>query len=534
MIVKGIDRLPQIKPFTSDKKIFNSAHDNKLLFIQLVLNDATLIHNSKLLKEIDGNSSENYAKTYFDKITGLTEYPNLHLIFFQFWEFLSTEDITHIKKTIFINNTENQQDIIYSINEFNYTKNKVNPEILFVTDNFLPNLEQINISNDSVLKVDLYVLNYCNSSEFSQLNFVSNLENVIKRLKINGDLILKFNIEIKNIIIFFPLLLYFFDSIKIKISDLYEPYPYDIFVYCTKLKITNFDFTDIQYHLVNDNVCKLFDYNNKSLTNYFKNVKTKSNLYIKKVEDTAKLIRILPENKISTFVAGCIKSQIINGRKWCDKFSIQLNRYYSIFENDPVLISVSEIIARRFPPNDYIDKSKLQMTDIGIYSYTPYYDTEKMIEYCKPVFDRLDNLIITESNGGIGGDTLTFAKYFKKINCFENRPLHCDIIRNNLSVYGYNNVTVYCWDYTDAMHEVEQDILYMDPPWGGPAYRLASKMSLYINKLSIEEIILKIKARFYILKAPMNFDIEKLMKTVNPTYLKVLDLKKYQVFFLKK
>lgn len=532
MNIKGFINLPNLKPFISKKKDINNVVDNRLLFVQLLLNEATLIHNSKLLKEIDV-SKDNFVNVYVDKITGLTECPDLNLIFFQFWEFLSKKNLLFIDKTIYVKDISSARDVIYSLNEYNYTKNKLNPQLSFITPSFIPGLEKIQISSELNNKYDFHVSVYPNNIIIDQLTFIEDFEFAINNLNLNGDLLIYQNIN-SNILLFLPLLLYFFETVSLYNSELYEPYPYDVFIHCNKLKMREYDFVSLKEILKNNYVSRLYDYNNRNVINYVNNLCEKRKLYIKKIEDTYKLINILPKDKITKFAMVCIKSQISNGMKWCDKYNISLNRYYTIFENDPVLVNVTDIFAKKFPPNDFIDKSKLQMTDIGIYSYTPYYDTEKMIDYVKTAFDKLENLIITESNGGVGGDTVTFAKYFKKVNCFENRPLHCDIIRNNVSVYGFNNVTVYCWDYTDAMNEVEQDILYMDPPWGGPAYRLASKMSLYINNYSVEEIILKINAKLYILKAPLNFDIEKLLKEVNPTYIKVLDLKKYQVFFLKK
>ena len=74
----------------------------------------------------------------------------------------------------------------------------------------------------------------------------------------------------------------------------------------------------------------------------------------------------------------------------------------------------------------------------------------------------------------------------------------------------YNN------DYWELVDELQQDIVFMDPPWGGPGYRYFRKLSLFLgeNKLSDVSLRLAGKTKWLALKVPVNFDTELFQKDV--------------------
>jgi 16S rRNA G966 N2-methylase RsmD len=161
--------------------------------------------------------------------------------------------------------------------------------------------------------------------------------------------------------------------------------------------------------------------------------------------------------------------------------------------------------------NNIVDKSLLQMTNVGLYSITKKYDTTQIINIMKKYIPhKLDNLTITESSGGVGGDTISFAKYFNKVNTVEIIPLHCSVIKNNIGVYNIDNVNVICDNYLSVYDKITQDVVYIDPPWGGPQYKFKKNISLYFNNVNILSLIDKIDAKYIFLKVPKNFDVSKL------------------------
>jgi hypothetical protein len=185
-------------------------------------------------------------------------------------------------------------------------------------------------------------------------------------------------------------------------------------------------------------------------------------------------------------------------------------------EKEPILIDNIEKINKYYPDEENIDKTKLKMTDVGLYSITPYYEAEETVNNIKKLLPEniksLDKLILTETNGGVGGDSIIFTKYFKKVNIIELSKMHCDVLKNNLSVYKRKNYKLYCKDSGIICPKLKQDIVYMDPPWGGPEYKTKNLLKLYMGKYSIEELLLNMKFIMAIIKVPFNFDFDSFEK----------------------
>ena len=224
--------------------------------------------------------------------------------------------------------------------------------------------------------------------------------------------------------------------------------------------------------------------------------------------------------------------QISFAEKWCRKFNVQIHPFYSMKEKEPVLSDKSINFAKIFPPAEGVDRNKLMMTDIGLYSITPYAEADSMVDLiAKHVAKPLDKLIITESNGGLGGNTIAFAKKFFQVNTAEYSNLHCDILRNNIGIYGFDNVQIYCTSYLYVFENIQQDILFMDPAWSGPGYKYVSKLYLYIGEYMIEDIInwIRSKVRVVVIKAPFNYDIDYFKKKVQHKKLVIHKIRNYQL-----
>lgn len=126
---------------------------------------------------------------------------------------------------------------------------------------------------------------------------------------------------------------------------------------------------------------------------------------------------------------------------------------------------------------------------------------------------KMSNLVITDITAGVGGNTLTFAKYFKFVNAIEINTLRYNYLENNVRVYDYNNVKCYNMDLIDAVVKndtIVQDLIFFDPPWGGSKYKLSENLRISIDKYTIEKICHKLLKKKHnkmiILKLPTNYD----------------------------
>ena len=57
-----------------------------------------------------------------------------------------------------------------------------------------------------------------------------------------------------------------------------------------------------------------------------------------------------------------------------------------------------------------------------------------------------------------------------------------------------------------------QDVVFIDPPWGGPDYKIKDECTLLLDNVNVLDIINNLYhfTRFVALKAPNNFDTKKI------------------------
>ena len=124
-----------------------------------------------------------------------------------------------------------------------------------------------------------------------------------------------------------------------------------------------------------------------------------------------------------------------------------------------------------------------------------------ILKYCS------SNSIITDATAGIGGNSIYFCKTFKFVNCIENNYDTFNILKSNLN--DYKNNILYTCSFMYIIQLLKQDIIFIDPPWGGNDYKLKKKMNLFIDNVDIIDIINKLyhNTRFICLKVPNNFNI---------------------------
>jgi hypothetical protein len=179
-----------------------------------------------------------------------------------------------------------------------------------------------------------------------------------------------------------------------------------------------------------------------------------------------------------------------------------------------------------FGPQKNIDLSKLQFTNISLYSVTPYKEAQVITRYILKNIKK-QKVSITDATANIGGNTISFASSFNSVNAVEIDPLTCQVLTNNINVFGLKNVKVYCADYLSIMNKLSQDVIFFDPPWGGVGYKESKSLDLYLgvtpkpdilsgntslsgprNIIDIcQEIITKRLCKIITLKIPTNYNM---------------------------
>lgn len=228
-------------------------------------------------------------------------------------------------------------------------------------------------------------------------------------------------------------------------------------------------------------------------------------------------------------------------------------------KNKNTQINICEpVLITNFNPKYYfhekdIEKAKckkklLQMTDIGKYSITKPIHTlwikKNIIAYFKQKKINTHYLSIIDCNAGIGGDSISFSKYFKHVLAIEKNKLHYDVLINNCNAIEIKNIEFVNNNFMDIIDKSNiykyYTILFMDPPWGGPNYKKHDTVDLDIEldtkSKPLDEVINQLYKyyRYIILKSPVNlkFD-EKKFKYKNITMIKEENNKILLIIFEK-
>lgn len=178
------------------------------------------------------------------------------------------------------------------------------------------------------------------------------------------------------------------------------------------------------------------------------------------------------------------------------------------------------------------------MDDVSKYSITLPDKADIISEIIKKNYqlifpnDNLDELTITDAMACVGGNTLSFSTSFKNVNANEINTTRFQYLVHNMKQYEKTNILFYNDNYLNLIQKLKQNIVFIDPPWGGPIYKSQYKMDIMIQKdvipeakedtsiplkeLKLDEIIddifLNPDTKMIIYKLPINHNIENFKK----------------------
>jgi 16S rRNA G966 N2-methylase RsmD len=154
---------------------------------------------------------------------------------------------------------------------------------------------------------------------------------------------------------------------------------------------------------------------------------------------------------------------------------------------------------------------------------------------------------IIDYTAGVGGNVLSFSKFFNKVYAVEINKNRYEYLKNNVDVYECKNVL--CVNDSSInfnenfLVEINPNVIFIDPPWGGNNYRETQSLKLNLGGVGIENLVIDIFSRLYqytikndimtteinnkkiyrqnifhnkfvIIKLPKNYDIEYFYETI--------------------
>lgn len=194
--------------------------------------------------------------------------------------------------------------------------------------------------------------------------------------------------------------------------------------------------------------------------------------------------------------------------------NIESSEYKDIFE-----ISDDKKIRkdRLFPTKPGVDLNKLKLTNIAKYSIcTPQY-AEIISKIIASYFINYPTITVTDATAAVGGNTISFAQFFFHINSIEINKTHFDMLVHNLDVYGLKDkVTFYHNDFKNVVLKINQDVVFFDPPWGGPLYIFKEYSDLDPEVMASFCKNLCRVSKLILFRAPLNFNFYRFYDLVKP------------------
>jgi 16S rRNA G966 N2-methylase RsmD len=167
---------------------------------------------------------------------------------------------------------------------------------------------------------------------------------------------------------------------------------------------------------------------------------------------------------------------------------------------------------------------KILLDDVSKYSITLPDKAQTISEVTKKNYqlvfpdDDLSNITITDAMACVGGNTLSFSNFFNKVIANEINTTRYQYLIHNMKEYNRENIVFYNDNYLNLMNKLEQNIVFIDPPWGGPIYKSQYKMEIVLQdeaekETNIHEMVNILfennsGTKMIIFKLPINHNIE--------------------------
>ena len=183
-------------------------------------------------------------------------------------------------------------------------------------------------------------------------------------------------------------------------------------------------------------------------------------------------------------------------------------------------------------------RTLLKLDEEAAYSVTDQVTADRMTQDLVRVLGPgvAKSATLCDATACIGGNAMSFARAFKHVVAIESDSTRFAYLQHNLQVMGFHNV--HCV-HGDSVKEVSwnhamvptvgskglkgsrvalkgrsnaplYDVIFIDPPWGGPDYKTQSLVSLELSNVPLADLCKEWApfSRYIAIKTPTNFDKE--------------------------
>lgn len=210
---------------------------------------------------------------------------------------------------------------------------------------------------------------------------------------------------------------------------------------------------------------------------------------------------------------------LINGRSRLTESLSDVGESSTVFQEKVVsdFEEPFEIVLRNpydagkyFPDSD---KNLYRFSNVSLFSSANPSQARYTMEIILSYFteDELSKMSVLDLSSCIGGNTWIFAKYFQSVYANELSLIHLNLLKNNMYSMGIKNITYLNENAVDIVKkDLQADVVFADPPWGGIDYLNVPKVGYSKNGVfhDITKFIAQhswIAKKMIILRLPKNY-----------------------------
>lgn len=189
-------------------------------------------------------------------------------------------------------------------------------------------------------------------------------------------------------------------------------------------------------------------------------------------------------------------------------------------------------------------RSSIQMDQISCFSVTPMWAANKISEHIVSLIgkENTKTITITDATACVGGNTVSFARYFGVVNAIELDKKRYEMLINNTNVcreafnsisenahkntmqlFPTQNITMtksvnfFNGNCLDICKDMVQDIIFVDPPWGGMDYQMVGPVKIFLGGVTIYEVTKTLLSfcRYVAMKLPYTALIDDIVNDEN-------------------
>lgn len=181
-------------------------------------------------------------------------------------------------------------------------------------------------------------------------------------------------------------------------------------------------------------------------------------------------------------------------------------------------------------------RDQLQADETALFSITTQFLADNISLLLQQLINKPD-VVITDACACVGGNTYSFSRFFKKVNAVEYDSTRYEYLVKNLELLNVKNTSTYQGDYLKIMDEVKQNVIFFDPPWGGPDYKDEKDLHLYLGNTDIIDLVSKLLTSKVVdliaLKVPQNFDFDDCVKKLGEFNMIQFDMNKFVLLIIE-